>query len=226
VTGTTVNPFRWVGRVGYYWDDGTGTFYIRARVYEPVTGRWMSQDPLCYPVVNPMRALRNLQEGGNADSGNASRPSFSSNTSYPSGYDSGIWNLYAYAGENPVNRIDPTGNDCPGCDVPAWAFGNQLNNSPCVLACCAQHDKCYYDKGCTAESWFHWWGTQGTRQCARCNYDVVCCIAKCARGNHMAGKPLYFCAGGPNAGRFITIGEPCPPNDYADLDEAKEACCT
>jgi RHS repeat-associated protein len=46
VTGTTVNPFRWVGQVGYYWDEGTGTFYIRARVYEPVTGRWMSQDPL------------------------------------------------------------------------------------------------------------------------------------------------------------------------------------
>ena len=45
-TGTTANPFRWVGDVGYYWDDETGTFYIRARVYEPVTGRWMSQDPL------------------------------------------------------------------------------------------------------------------------------------------------------------------------------------
>ena len=47
-SGTTVNPFRWVGKVGYYWDEGSGTFYIRARVYEPVTGRWMSQDPLGY----------------------------------------------------------------------------------------------------------------------------------------------------------------------------------
>lgn len=26
VSGSTVNPFRWVGKVGYYWDDGTGTF--------------------------------------------------------------------------------------------------------------------------------------------------------------------------------------------------------
>jgi len=46
VTGTTVNPFQWVGRVGYYWDEIQGAFYIRARVYDPVTGRWMSQDPL------------------------------------------------------------------------------------------------------------------------------------------------------------------------------------
>jgi RHS repeat-associated protein len=52
VTGSTLNPFRWVGDVGYYWDGGTGTFYIRARVYEPVRGRWMSQDPLFYPEVN------------------------------------------------------------------------------------------------------------------------------------------------------------------------------
>ena len=35
VRGSTVNPFRWVGQVGYYWDDGTGTFYIRARA-QPV----------------------------------------------------------------------------------------------------------------------------------------------------------------------------------------------
>jgi RHS repeat-associated protein len=52
VSGSTVNPFQWVGRWGYYWDDVTGTFYIRARAYEPVTGRWTSQDPLFYPVAN------------------------------------------------------------------------------------------------------------------------------------------------------------------------------
>jgi len=32
--------------VGYYHDDAPGTFYIRARMYEPVTGRWMSRDPI------------------------------------------------------------------------------------------------------------------------------------------------------------------------------------
>jgi RHS repeat-associated protein len=45
-TGTTANPFRWVGYVGYYFDDGLGTFYIRARVYDPPTARWVSVDPI------------------------------------------------------------------------------------------------------------------------------------------------------------------------------------
>jgi RHS repeat-associated protein len=57
VSGSTVNPFRWVGRVGYYWDEGTGTFYIRARVYQPVTGRWTSQDPL-WALAHPVLDVR------------------------------------------------------------------------------------------------------------------------------------------------------------------------
>jgi YD repeat-containing protein len=36
-SGSTINPLRWVGQVGYYWDESHGRFYIRARVYEPVT---------------------------------------------------------------------------------------------------------------------------------------------------------------------------------------------
>ncbi|MEI7702012.1 MAG: hypothetical protein WCK86_19600, partial [Planctomycetia bacterium] len=32
-TGTTVNPFRWVGKYGYYTDNGTGQVYVRARMY-------------------------------------------------------------------------------------------------------------------------------------------------------------------------------------------------
>ena len=57
VSGSTGNPFRWVGQVAYYWDDSTGTFYIRARVYEPVIGRWMLQDPLFYPVASALRGI-------------------------------------------------------------------------------------------------------------------------------------------------------------------------
>jgi RHS repeat-associated protein len=49
-SGTTESPFRWVGRWGYYWDDGTGTYYIRRRDYQPRSARWMSEDPLSYVV--------------------------------------------------------------------------------------------------------------------------------------------------------------------------------
>jgi hypothetical protein len=33
-TGTTVNPFRWVGKYGYYTDNGTAQVYVRARMYQ------------------------------------------------------------------------------------------------------------------------------------------------------------------------------------------------
>ena len=45
-TGTTVNPFRWVGKYGYYTDNSTGQVYVRARMYQPTVARWSSVDPL------------------------------------------------------------------------------------------------------------------------------------------------------------------------------------
>ncbi len=45
-TGTTVNPFKWVGKYGYYTDDSTGQVYVRARMYQPKSARWGSLDPL------------------------------------------------------------------------------------------------------------------------------------------------------------------------------------
>lgn len=45
-TGTTETPYRWNGRWGYQYDEPTGSYYVRARTYEPAVGRWMSVDPL------------------------------------------------------------------------------------------------------------------------------------------------------------------------------------
>ncbi|WP_298868592.1 RHS repeat-associated core domain-containing protein [uncultured Gimesia sp.] len=45
-TGTAENPFRYIGEFGYYHDDETDSYYIRARVYKPMIGRWLSVDPL------------------------------------------------------------------------------------------------------------------------------------------------------------------------------------
>ena len=47
-TGTTVNPFKWVGKYGYYTDNSTGQVYVRARMYQPATARWYSVDPLMF----------------------------------------------------------------------------------------------------------------------------------------------------------------------------------
>ena len=45
-SGTTTNPFRWIGNVGYYWDEETQDYYVRARYYQSTIGRWQSVDPL------------------------------------------------------------------------------------------------------------------------------------------------------------------------------------
>lgn len=49
-TGTTVNPFRWVGRYGYYQDSSTGLVYVRARMYQPTVARWTGRDPVPLPL--------------------------------------------------------------------------------------------------------------------------------------------------------------------------------
>ncbi len=47
-TGSTENPFRYNGAVGYYTDQETGELYVRRRWYWPRLGRWLSMDPLMF----------------------------------------------------------------------------------------------------------------------------------------------------------------------------------
>jgi RHS repeat-associated protein len=45
ITESVPNPFRYGGRFGVM-DDGQGTLYMRARYYDPATGRFLSPDPI------------------------------------------------------------------------------------------------------------------------------------------------------------------------------------
>lgn len=45
-TGSTPTPFQFVGTLGYYTDLGTDRVYVRARIYIPSLGRWLTADPL------------------------------------------------------------------------------------------------------------------------------------------------------------------------------------
>ena len=47
-SGTTANPFRFVGGAGYYTDIEIGEIYVRARKYRPTVGRWLSMDPMVF----------------------------------------------------------------------------------------------------------------------------------------------------------------------------------
>jgi len=44
LSGSNPNRFTWVGRLGYYRQPDTGDYWIRARVYRPSIGRWVSRD--------------------------------------------------------------------------------------------------------------------------------------------------------------------------------------
>jgi len=45
-TGSTVNPFRYIGALGYYTEPDLGLHYVRARWLRPATGSWLSVDPV------------------------------------------------------------------------------------------------------------------------------------------------------------------------------------
>jgi RHS repeat-associated protein len=44
-SGSTANPFKFVGRLGYYDDPSTEFQYLRARYYAPACGRFLARDP-------------------------------------------------------------------------------------------------------------------------------------------------------------------------------------
>jgi RHS repeat-associated protein len=68
----------------------------------------------------------------------------------PIGYEGSQWNLYEYVEGRPIVFTDPSGQDCPGCTLMGF---NDVVTNPCLLACCAQHDECYFLNTCKASSW-------------------------------------------------------------------------
>lgn len=46
MTGSSANPVRFLGALGYFYGAGAGTYYVRARQYAPALARWLSEDPI------------------------------------------------------------------------------------------------------------------------------------------------------------------------------------
>lgn len=119
----------------------------------------------------------------------------------------GIWgdeenlgNGYAYVGNRPLVITDLYGMDSPGCD---GVYDGA--ETPCILECCAEHDKCYRDYECSARSWLAsnplW--VVFKNKCSMCNYNVTACITACIAlsiGDSEEGavddltKSNYYCA--------------------------------
>ena len=81
----STNPFRFVGRQGYYLDSDLATYWLRARIYVPVAGRFISQDPLGLGQYGFRLSALDSQ------------------------------NLYWYAANNPITMIDPFGTQAKCC---------------------------------------------------------------------------------------------------------------
>ena len=79
--GEDPNPLRYCGE---YWDEETQTYYLRARYYDPVYGRFTQQDQVPY-------ISRELPNGETA-------------------IDPLSLNLYTYCANNPITYCDPSGN--------------------------------------------------------------------------------------------------------------------
>jgi RHS repeat-associated protein len=154
-------------------------YYYRARYYDPVLKRFISEDPIglegglnvySYVQNNPVSfsdPLGLMGFGGGA--GNRS-----SSASYGFGGSGGYrWNGNIYGEFEPQNSI---------CDPPA----NRFNDKSCVVNCCVAHDACYENLRCNASSW---WVPLPTR-CQACNFRAMRCVAQALL--NCDGKPCQM----------------------------------
>jgi RHS repeat-associated protein len=69
-SGSTSNNFKYVGKLGYYWDSDLALYLLRARYYDPATGRFLSRDPVSLPAertdFHQFGAILNVPFGDNS----------------------------------------------------------------------------------------------------------------------------------------------------------------
>ncbi|MBI5756808.1 MAG: RHS repeat-associated core domain-containing protein [Nitrospirae bacterium] len=102
ITGTSSNPFQYTGRE----NDRTGLYYYRARYYNPVIQRFVSQDPLTFPIN-----FRLLQAIGLIDECNSRIQGEAYARAVLSAIGSNIkeFHPYTYVNNNPLAANDPSG---------------------------------------------------------------------------------------------------------------------
>ena len=115
---TDANPFRYAGQ---YFDDETGTYYLRARYYNPGNGRF-SQEDTHWNTGNMLYGDDPLKLGEYL------KPSMDAILQSS--------NLYAYCGNNPVAYIDTSGNIFM---LVAGAVGAVLGGIIGAICSCAKH---------------------------------------------------------------------------------------
>jgi len=166
----------------------SGMYYYLYRFYDPNLQRWINQDPLADSgFQNPVRAPRAKYKVNR--------------------------NLYLFVSNDPVGDWDYFGLDNPGCDGLPKPLTKCITRKKmnCYLQCCAEHDKCYYDNGCTSKSWR---GKEGA-DCSKCNSAVTRCFAKAGLSD-CDKPPKWFCPRGERKGEFFDDYSKIPADCWED----------
>lgn len=160
--------------------------------YDPAAQRWLNRDPKREEGFSELHKVPLRGGALTIDRG------------HRIGSKQNFEHLQAFALNTPLNRIDLFGLDAPGCDVIPDSWENA-----CRLECCAQHDECYDNNGCSWLSWFCPFG-----DCAGCNFEVLGCFADCLAGySDRPDMPNYYCC---QCGEFFDLDNPGDINSPAD----------
>jgi RHS repeat-associated protein len=193
-------PFFYNGDAGYYLDPTTRLYFIKARWYDPVTGRFISEDPIGFDGED--RNLYRYVENNPARWSDPSR--LLPYAPYPSPH-----------GPLPGDY----GQHCGGLISEPITTGSEDQ----IDECCAVHDGCldYVDR--TGWSWT--WKTSGHLVCdanlCHCAKCAKCAMTPCAEERALIIS--YFCTspheGFPGSGFPSRKAPPCLPTE-------NNACCT
>jgi len=225
------------------------------RAYSATLGRWLSRDPMgefgfdavtsagtgpCKergPVVCRANAYgAKGRRAGVASCGPVSLASPKGGTLAGANGEALRGRLaYVFVVNNPLLHLDPTGLDCPGCDLVSEIPGiGPVFETDCALRCCAKHDECYDLRNCSAWSWLIAVAKLAAcvalevppelclgipvTACDDCNVRVIHCMVGCTIGIDPGGEK-YYCA---RQHKYIRIGF---GGDFPNLRAAKECCC-
>ena len=161
-TGSDVPSRRWVGKLGYQYhpEDDLELYYVRGRWYSPEVGRWLSQDPLAFLGSAHVRLPAALAEL----------------TAMLTPQD--LRNLLMYAGNNPANRYDPSGQKWTDwIPIPEIPHLPTIPNFWDFLGLCAplnMHEVFDITRPCYQVHWreLAWMTAEWLAACKQCCYDL------------------------------------------------------
>jgi RHS repeat-associated protein len=168
-TGNTENPFLFTGQ---QYDPNVCFYYLRARYYQPNTGRFTAIDPYAGDIYTPLSLHRYLYAAD--DPVNKIDPSgrmslIEQAVVLAMVFEIPFMTLTIVNGGNGNLNKKPFKDQDGICSEPV----EFLNKCAGAKFCCKLHDDCYTAYKCNESSWFNLFPSL----CQSCNVMVAVCMA-------------------------------------------------